>query len=45
MIRLVIGEAINRGGTLAHDTLVRKLRADSRWVPLGRALLCEIILG
>lgn len=45
VIKLIIGEAINRGCNYAYDTLVRKLHADSRWVPLGRALLCEILLG
>lgn len=45
VIKLIIGEAINRGCNYAYDTLVRKLQADSRWVPLGRALLCEILLG
>lgn len=45
VIKLIIGEAINRGCTYAYDTLVRKLKADNRWVPLGRDLLCEIILG
>lgn len=45
IIKLIIGEAINRGCTYAYDTLVRKLRADGRWVPLGRDLLCEILLG
>ncbi|MFC3832701.1 MULTISPECIES: hypothetical protein [Deinococcus] len=45
VIKLIIGEAINRGCTYAYDTLVRKLRADGRWVPLGKALLCDILLG
>lgn len=45
VIKLIIGEAINRGCNYAYDKLVQKLHADGRWIPLGRALLCEILLG
>ncbi len=44
IIRLIIGEAISRGCTYAYNALVRKLNASGRWVPLGRDLLCEIIV-
>ncbi len=44
VIKLIIGEAISRGCTFAYNALVSKLHASGRWVPLGRDLLCEIIV-
>ncbi|MFC6664175.1 hypothetical protein ACFP9V_01565 [Deinococcus radiopugnans] len=44
IIKLIIGEAISRGCTYAYNALVKKLKASGRWVPLGRDLLCEVIV-